>query len=185
MPETLKNMKQILNDMIDERISNLKGLDIYVVTGVNEDDLTLNIKRMNMNMSVDRVEMIGTGLGHGKGIIKLPSENDVVMVAFVQDSEKPYVLGTIFHVFSSVKDSKIDVKKNELFLNAQLNGSYVHIDADNNILFKTPNGAKLKLLESGGFKLFNSGNYGIEVDASGNMTLRAVIQNSTTSAGTW
>ena len=185
MLEALKSLKASIKDIMREEIIKLKSMDLFVVTGVNEESLTVNIKRFNVNESYDDVELLGLGLGHGKGQIKLPEVNDVVLVTFVANSQKPIILGTLFDVYSSVKDTKIDVKLEEYFVNNKLNGSYLFIDENNNIIFKTPNGAKIRLNEDGSFKLYNKDNYGIDIDSSGNLVLRGVSIEHTQTPGPW
>ena len=169
--------------MIINQVSDLRGIDLFVVTGMGEVDLTVNIKRITQTESFDNVEIMGVGLGNGKGQIKMPNINDVVLVAFLPNSVTPVVLGTLFDTYSSVKDTKLDVRTNEYFVNNKANGGYIHIDDNNNIKLISYNGAKVRLNNDGSFKLFNKDNYGIECDDSGNITIRGVAINHTQTPG--
>ena len=44
----------VMNDMINDEIDRRKNIDIFLVTGVNETDLTVNIKRFNVSEMVAR-----------------------------------------------------------------------------------------------------------------------------------
>ena len=184
MLNELKSIKELVQALVSDEILKIKGIDIYQVTGIN-NDLTCNIKQLNSNLSYDNVESVGLGLGHGKGQIKLPDTNDIILVGFIANSEIPIILGSMFNNYMAYPDTKIDVKADEYFINNKLNGAYIYINEDNDIILKTPNGAKIKINEDGSFKLFNKDNYGIEVDSSGNMTLRGVAINHTQTPGTW
>jgi len=184
MLESISDFKKIIKDMVENAIVAQKMIDYFVVTGVNSNQ-TLNIKRLNTNEPYDEVEMLGVGLGNGKGQVKLPDVDDIVVCAFIADSQIPVVLGTHYDVFSTKKDARMDVRSNEYFVNNKINGSYIHIDEDDNIIFKTPEGAKLRLAADGSLKLFNKTNHGIEIDASGNMIIRSVSEDHLTSAGSW
>jgi len=133
MVNMIKDLKKVVTEMIRNEINDLKGVDLYVVTGMGDVSLTVNIKRITQNESYDNVEMLGLGLGNGKGQIKMPNINDVVLVTFLPNSETPIILGTLFDTYSSFKDAKIDVLRNEYFVNNRTNGAYIHINEDNNI----------------------------------------------------
>jgi len=184
MVNPIINMKTFIKSMIEEQIDSQRHIDLYKVTTVNPD-LTVNITRLNMNTSFDNVEMLGLGLGNGKGQVNLPDENDLVLVAFIANSHTPIVLGTLFDVFTPEKDNKLDVLKDEYFVNNKIDGGFIWITNKNDIILKTPNGAKIKLKEDGSFKLFSKTNHGIEVDASGDVTIRGTTVNYTQNPGTW
>ena len=94
-------------------------------------------------------------------------------------------MGSVFDVYSNTKDSRVDVRENEYFVNNRINGSYIHINNVDDVTIKTPNGAKIKIGGDGSFKFFNGGNFGIECDASGNFIFRGVTINSYNVAGSW
>jgi hypothetical protein len=186
MLQTQTDPRTLIAEMVRKELKAVKPLDIFVVTGVDTVAHTLNIKRMNVNESYSSVAIVGLGLGNGRGQLKLPLVGDVVVAGFLANSETPVVLGTVFDVFSTVKDAKLDIRLNEYFVNNRTNGAYIHIDDANNIMLKTPTGGKLALLANGGLKLFNKDNYGIEVKADGDIIIRAKVHvDTTTTPGTF
>lgn len=184
MLKELKNVKTLINDLVEQAVSKSKGTDIYQVTGVN-DDLTCNIKQLNSNLAYINVEMIGLGLGHGKGQIKMPETNDIVLVGFIMNSETPIILGTMFNGQMSYPDVKPGIKANEYFINNRLNGAYIYINEDDGIILRTPNGSRLRLDDNGNFKILNKDGYGISVDSSGNMLLSGITIKHTQTPLTW
>lgn len=166
----IKDLKKVLNEIIDDKLESMKGLDFYVVTGVN-DDLTCNIKKLNVNQQYDNVKIVGTGLGNLKGQIKLPDVNDIVIVSFIQNSEQPVILGSVFDTLTNTPDTKLTISSSEYFVNNKANGSFLLIDDENTITLRTPNGAKLRLKDDGEFKLFDGNDYGVQSDGSGNITI--------------
>ena len=183
MINQLKDFKKVITELVDNRIAEQRGIDLYTVTGMGEVPLTVNIKRITQVESHDNVEIMGIGLGNGKGQIKLPNVNDVVLVMFIQNSETPIIIGTLFDIYSAEQDSKLDVLLNEYFVNNKENGGYIHIDNEDNVKIISHNGAKYRLNKDGSFKLFNKDNYGIECDASGNIILRGTTINHTQTPG--
>ena len=180
----MKTFPEVLKDMIKEQINETKGIDIFQITGVNSNQ-TYSVKRMNINESFNNVESLGVGLGNGKGQIKLYNENDLVLCTFIQNSQTPYILGSVYDIFSPTQDTRMSIKQNEYFVNNKANGSFIFIDENDNIKIRTPNGAKLKLNADGSFKLFSQNNLGVEIDSSGNLTLRGTNIYHTQSSGEW
>ena len=145
-------------DMITKGLDALKKKvasgDIYQITGVDVDSQTYTIKQLNFNKTFDGVEVIGLGLGNGKGQLQLLEENDIVIAIFLNDSLKPYIMGSIFNNFMAEKDTRIAIQKNEYFVTNKGNGSFLYIKADNSV------------------RLLNNNGYGFEIDADGNITIR-------------
>lgn len=153
MLNVTKDLKSVLKDLIREEINETKGIDIFQITSVN-DDQTYSIKRLNTSESFNRVNTLGLGLGNGKGQIKLYDENDLVLVTFIQNSELPIILGSIYDDISITKDTRINIKRNEYYVNNRADGSFIFIDENNNILIRTKdlNGTNQSLV-----KLTNDG----------------------------
>jgi len=105
---------------------------------------------------------------------------------------KPFILGTLFDYITQNPDSVPQIKLNELLIVQQENGSIILMKDNNDVLIRSAdlsgnfdNGARIRINADGSFKLFNKGNYGIECDASGNITIRGVTVNATQTPGTW
>ena len=168
MLKQLKSMKQAIKSLIQEELINFKGLDIFQVTGVNtleteenKKSFTVNIKKLNDNLSYDHVQLMSLGLGNAKGVMQLPKVNDIVVVAFIANSENPIVLGSLFNIYMTNSDYKMDVREDEFFVNRSANGSYLFLKNDKSV------------------RLLNDDGYGFEVDSNGNVTIRGVTINHT------
>lgn len=170
----LNSYQKIIKNLIDDRLKDFKGLDIFIITGVDYSNHTFTINKLNYPDSYGDVSILGLNLGHGRCQMRLPSVNDLVLVAFINNSENPVILGTLYDNLSTIKDKKIQLKDKEYFVNAQPNGAFLFFKEDNTIILRTPNGGKLKILDDGSFKLFNNNNYGIECDKDGNLILRGM-----------
>lgn len=180
-------------DLIKRELEKMKPVRLYVVTGVNKEAYTVQIKDARRAIQYDNVRIAGTGLGHMKGLMKLPAVGDWVVVAFLGvDSLQPIVIGSLYDDFSQNKDTIPKVEEDELVLIHKTAGSFLTMKPDGTIIARTvgadgdpDGGSRFKIAPDGSFKLFNKGNYGVEVDSSGNMTLRAVTINATQTGGTW
>lgn len=166
----IKSLRKVINELIDDRIANIKSLDLFVVKAVNEETFTCDIERLNITGSYTNVFISSIGLGNVKGLMMLPSINDIVIAGFIQDSEQPVILGTLFDTFTNTPDNIPQIKQDEMLLIPKPNGSYIFIRDDNSIILKTET-SKAKF-NSDGFKIFNKDNYGIECDSEGEVTIR-------------
>lgn len=181
----IRGFKDELKKFIQKTIeSELMLSDIFIVTGVN-DDLTCNIKKLNLNIQYDNVEVLGLGKGHLKGQILLPEVGDLVFVEYINNSV-PIILGGLSNNYVSSKDVSPSVYPQEYFVTNKANGGFIFIQEDNSIKIIS-SGSKLKLNTDGSFKLFNKDNYGIECDSDGNVTIRDSSGSVTTTdtQGTW
>lgn len=177
-----EEIKKIVRDLIRSEVNNS---DIFVVTGVNTD-LTCNVKKLNINLQYDNVEILGLGKGHLKGQILMPEIGDIVYITFI-NNRIPIILGSLFNNYTSEVDSKIQIRKGEYFVTNKANGGYILIDEDDTMKIVASSGAKIKLNKDGSFKIFNQSNYGIECDTTGNITFRDQSGTTTTTStpGTW
>lgn len=190
----VKLIKGLIEKAINER--NI-GASVWIVTSITSrendgyiTDYRANIKHLDFKFSLDNVPMAGIGLGNMKGVLKYPDVGDFVLVNF--QGSRPYIIGTVFNDFADPKDNIPLIKLSELAIVQKEKGSLIIMKDNNDILIKAAdslgnlnNGAKIRLNADGSFKLFNKNGYGIEVDSSGNMTLRGVTINATQSPGTW
>ncbi|MDD4781246.1 MAG: hypothetical protein PHT02_11700 [Tissierellia bacterium] len=142
----LLNLKDIIKKIIKEQINKVKVIELFVVTGVNEESQTLQIKQMNVNLQYDNVIFMGVGLGNAKGQILLPNINDIVLGVFLSGSNQPIVIGQLYDTFSQKPDNKNTIKKDEYLLMPKMNGSYFYINENGDIIFQNNNGKYLKLL---------------------------------------
>lgn len=193
------NYVKKMKDLVMKAVSELNlGVSIWVVTDIPVPDgnngyikdYKCQIKHTDFTYTIDDVPMAGLGLGNNKGIIKYPAVGDFVLVAFVS-SDRPYILGTLYDIFTQAPDNIPQIKLNELALVQKENGSIILMKDNNDIVLRSAdstgafNGAKLRLNSDGSFKLFNKDNYGIECDASGNIKLRGVTVDATQTPGTF
>lgn len=188
------NLYKTIQKIILSEITKLKGVQIWKVTEINKESYTVNIRDLNFKrVEFTEVPIAGIGLGHFKGIYKLPSVDDLVLVSFLGDTDlRPVVVGTLLDNFTQSPDSPVVIQENELFMTNKTFGSIIFIKNNNTIEMRVPDssgdltaGARIRLSPDGSFKLFNKGNYGIECDSSGNVTIRGVTINNTNSAGTF
>ena len=191
------NMVKAFKDLIGAQDDTIHTLGIWEVTDiVNKTDdgyitnAKYNIKHINFKAQQNDVPMLGVGFGHRKGILKHPNVGDLVLVTFMDT--KPFILGTLFDYITQNPDSVPQIKLNELLIVQQENGSIILMKDNNDVLIRSAdlsgnfdNGARIRINADGSFKLFNKGNYGIECDASGNITIRGVTVNATQTPGTW
>jgi len=179
----VNNLYDSVKKIVEETLEYQNGIDIYTVQSVNSEDFTINIKELNGAKNFSNVDIISNNLGNGKGCLQFPEVNDLVIVCFLSNSEKPLIIGSIFNKYMGEKDSVIQVENGEYFVNNKINGSYVFIDKNNNIKLKTNNidneSSELNLNSDGSFKIKNKDGYGVSVDSSGNMTLSALTINHT------
>lgn len=188
----LDNFVKTMRELIQEELSKYNSIQPYVVTDVNEENYSVNVRHPVRTAEYSEVPVLGLGLGHLKGVMKLPKENDWVLVAFLANSpERPVVLGTLFDVFSQSPDTIPSVANDQLVLVSKEAGSFISLNPDNSILLNSVSsngnpalGAKIKLYPDGSFKVFNRDGYGIECDASGNVTIRGVNITMTQTPGT-
>jgi len=189
-----KNLWTQLRELIDKEISKLRAITIWKVTDIQPATYSCNIRDLNWKqIEYKNVPMMGFGLGNFKGLIKLPEVDDLVVVMFLGGSDPvPIIIGSVFDVFTANPDNIPIIAQNEVLLANKSLGSIIFISSSNEITLKVSDatgnidgGARIKLSPDGSFKVFTKDNYGIEVDASGNMELRGVTINHTQNPGTF
>jgi hypothetical protein len=165
MIKNLNNLYKILSDMIDKRINNKKLINVYIVNTVNEENFTVNIKHPNFkNLIYNDVPISSIGLGNFKGLMKLPSEGDNVIVGFINgDENSPIVIGNIFNKTVHGTQQNPIINQDELLINAKSKGSYIILKSNNDILIRTcdNNGNKkgaIKIDSNGVITLNNGSN---------------------------
>ena len=192
------NFTNVMKEIVDRQISTYKfGLSIWQITDIkNRDNVTgqisqysANIKHFNFKYTLDDVPFIGLGLGHKKGMIKYPSVGDFVIVAYID--KQPIILGTIYDVFTQSPDSPPLIKLDEMCIVQKENGSIILMKDNNDVMIRAAdstgnfdNGAKIRINNDGSFKVFNKGNFGVECDAAGNLTVYGGTINNLKVAGT-
>ena len=194
-PEPFDFNKQI-KKMVESILRGTKvGVSVWKVTDIQSKtadgyytEYKCQIKELNFKYTLDNVPIAGIGLGNNKGIYKYPAIGDFVVVAF--NDAQPIILGTIPDYFTQKPDNTPLIKDNEMIIIPKENGSLILFQQNNDLIIRTAdvsgnlsNGCKIKLKGDGSFKIYNKGNYGIDVDASGNMMLRGVTIDHTQTAG--
>ena len=162
----------MIQTVVKQQLPNLqifKVTDVPYKTSGKITQAKLNIKHPNSGLQYDDVPMMGTGLGHLKGVYMYPSVDDFVIVGFLGD--QPIVLGSVNDFFTQTPDSVPQIEENEVIVVGKEKGQYIYLNNSGDILIKTVNGAKIKITEDNTFKIFNADDYGIECDASGDVTV--------------
>jgi hypothetical protein len=185
-----------------------RGIEIFQFTGysiVDENKKMLknkgNITSIQTEESYAEVPIMTQSAGHLKGFYVTYKPNDLVLVGWL-DKTSPIILGGINDDYTLSKDIVPLLKEAEALISPKTAGSYLIIKDDDSIKLNntlggnvvidatgttvtTPTGAKMKINLDGSFKLYTKDNYGIESDASGNITIRGVTINHTQTVGTW
>lgn len=143
---------------------------------------TGGIKDTKTGNVYSNVLISGIGLGNLKGVYNTINVGDYVIVGWLGKT-KPIILGTINDYINQIDDNIPLIKEDEMILISQEAGAFIIFKADNTIVIKTKDGSKIRLNNSGHFKLFNKDNYGIECDVDGNLILRGVTISSTNTTG--
>lgn len=149
----LIGLKDTIIQLIHDEISKVsQTTKLYVVTGINTDS-TVNIKDVTSKQSFDNISFVSHGLGNAKGQILLPDVGDIVYVSFIGgDLNNPVILGSMYDTFSQSPDNKMPISKNEYFISAKTNGSYIYIKSDGTVEIKTGSGL-FKFNDDGTFTL--------------------------------
>ena len=96
MFKEIKEFGQVIKELISEQIAKLKTFDVYVITDINENDYTVNIKHpTNNTLQYSNVKISSMCLGNFKGIMCFPSVDDYVLVGFLGD-RSPIIIGNVF-----------------------------------------------------------------------------------------
>jgi hypothetical protein len=193
MMPSIDNFVKSLRELIQDELRKQKSLQLFVVTGVNKDRYTAQIKSMARTVQYDDVPIMTMCAGNYRGVMCLPHVGDFVLVLFVGGtSVRPIILGNVFDQVSQTQDNVPLLEEHQFLLAPQEAGPFLTFLPDGAITMRTvgaggdPNlGSRFSLKPDGSFKLFNKDNYGVEVDAAGNMTLRGVTINATQSPGAW
>lgn len=160
------NFKDAIRGIANTEINRNMFTDLYVVTKTytyadkeNTSDkeikeFTCDIKQMDGIQTFARVPIVSQGLGNGKGLMITPSKDDVVVVIFYGQTNSPLIIGSIFNSFMSGgrykqgedgtpileetgrDDDILDVGENEWVLLNKLNGAYIYVNSNNEILIK-------------------------------------------------
>lgn len=175
MLKPINNLKEVIEQIVERKLSQIKSLNLYTVTGVN-NNLTVNIKELNLSKSYDNVEVLGQGLGNSKGMISLPSVGDIVVVGFISNSEFPLILGSVFDSFTSTPDNKPAINDDEVFINGKTNGSFIYIDDEGNIRMRTVSNTELKIENNGDLLYYNGTSW---VQLTGGGASGEIVHNDT------
>ena len=134
----LISLKSAMLELIRGELKNQsQPSKLFVVTGINSDK-TINIRDMTSKQSFDSVQFVAPGLGNAKGQNILPAISDIVYVDFIGgDSGSPIILGSLYDTFSQSPDNKMPIVKDEYFVSAKTNGSYIYIKASGDVEIKT------------------------------------------------
>lgn len=133
MFKEIKEFGQVIKELISEQIAKLKTFDVYVITDINENDYTVNIKHpTNNTLQYSNVKISSMCLGNFKGIMCFPSVDDYVLVGFLGD-RSPIIIGNVF-----TQHDVIPIIKNyEMLISPKQKGSYIFFDENDNIKIKS------------------------------------------------
>ena len=135
------------------------------------------------NREISSTKYSGHRIGNGRGIIVFPKPGDVILALNILGEY--FYLTSVYDEYTSTPDNQVLSDKNSMFIINNDFGSYICLQESNDIILKTKDGAKVRLYNDGGFKVFNKSNHGLEMDSTGNLTTRALSTSSTTSPGVW
>jgi len=181
--EFIQRIKADINDRIEKAITNL--FFKVRVTDIIEDEGKKYITggRIENSEQINRIKLTGIAVGNGRGVISLPRAGDVIVVMSLF-GEYFYVT-SVYDEYSQSADNQIPVNENELMIVNKSWGSFVKMDASDNIILNTFDGAKIRVNKDGSFKMYNKDNYGIESNANGDITIRGKTVNHTQTPGQW
>ncbi len=185
-----KEFVKVLRNLIKE-VTDKTGIGIYEVTNIQTDKYTCDIKDLVFGkLQYKEVPMIGLGLGNLKGVMKFPSQGDLVLVAFMDDTPNPFILGTVFDVFTQTPDNIPILNEDELLISNKTKGARIKINKEDDIIIRATdssgnadNGSKIVFKSDGSVKVFNRTNHGLEISSSGAVTIRGTSVNFTQSGG--
>ena len=128
-----------LNQMIGELAKRAvpQQCDIYQVTSVDPETLTVSIKNMIFNQIFNDVPVAMTGAGNLRGIIKLPNEDDFVIAVTINNQK--YVIAQLFDLFTSPPDQLPPIQAGEMAIINKEIGSYIKFNSDDDVEIKTTN----------------------------------------------
>jgi hypothetical protein len=163
----LNNLVKVLRTMIEEEITKRRGLGYYIVTDVQEETYTVNIRHLNFQkLTYDNVPLLGIGLGNLRGVMNLPEVDDIVVAAFLDKSPYPVVLGSVFDTFTQSRDLLPEAKTGEFFLTNRRLGAIVFINQNNDIIFSSPDKTtKIKIKSDGDVEITSPANISINGNA--------------------
>jgi len=136
-----------LKDMIKQAKFSLEMFEI-----VTYDETNGNIvaRRLFEKNQITDIIVCSVGLGNDRGIAVGYEPGDYFIGAKING--QVFLLNTIYNEYNPIPDVKIIPKSKEMII-------------------KSNSGSKIKLSQDGSFKVYNSNNYGIECDSSGNITI--------------
>lgn len=189
---TLKPFLTEFRDLIREEIGKRQYAQLAVVTGVNAETYTVQVKSSVRAIQYDNVPLLGLGLGNQRGVATLPKVDDWVMLIFLGgNNTTPFVAGTVYDSFSQTPDNLPPLEEGALLVTVQEGGTFVYLAPNGDYIVRTKgsngytNGSRFRLNTDGSFKIQNGGGYGLECDSAGNVTIRGVTVNATQTPGTW
>jgi hypothetical protein len=164
--------KKISNFIFKVQISDIYDVDgKYYLTGTN----IINQRQ------VEDIKLSSHNLGNGKGIVVFPKVGDICLCLNLLGEF--IILGNVYDDFSTSPDNQVNVSKGELVLINKDWGTMIKFDEFDNLNITTKTGGKIKLNKTGGFKLYDKSDYGIESDGLGNITINGDITFNGTVSG--
>jgi hypothetical protein len=167
MVSTIK-LGKIIDELISRKLEDANQLQVFRVTNVREETYSCDIKMLAFKTQYNNVPVMGFGLGNAKGLLCLPKVNDFVLVAFIFN--KPFVIGSFFDIFTTIKDNVPEIKEGEVLIIAKENGSSVYINSDDEIIIKKKgdNKPKIKINSSDDIQVWNK-----DVDATAKIEVKS------------
>ena len=190
------SMAKIINQFVKQKMSEMIAIDIGYVESVNTNgiestDYMITVNVPDKNLSLENVPVLTNYVDDDAGHMVVPKIGQLCIVGFLSGQTEDVVcLGFIRRTYSAEIVDKVTGKISlsavkEAMQTGVADTNYKIRTVGRDIIFECKDGSKIRLNDDGSFKLFNKDNYGIEVDASGNMTLRGVSINATQSPGSW
>mgnify|MGYP001131169653 CR=1 FL=1 len=137
------NIREAVSSIADDRIRKSNPMDLFVVKQVNtyetadRTEYTCDVIQLNGIQTYENVPVMSIALGNGRGFMCLPLEGDIVVVSFMNMTNSPVIVGSMFNQFSGDKsDNVLDLKKNEFVLINKINGAYIFANENDGIIIK-------------------------------------------------
>ena len=190
------SMAKIINQFVKQKMREIMSIDIGYVESVNNDgtestDYMITVKVPDKNISLTNVPILTNYVDDDAGHMVVPKIGQLCIVGFLGGQTEDVVcLGFIRRTYSAEIVDKVTGKISLSAVKESMQTGVADVNykirtVGRDIIFECKDGSKIRINADGSFKLFNKDNYGIEVDASGNMILRGVTIQHTQTPGTW
>ena len=132
LQEIFKSVLGAIDSKFEKKISQLFFEARVDKVEYKDGKLGIQVTSLDTGTQYDVNQFMGVGLGHAKGIVKPPVENDLVLI-FNFFGEN-IMLGKIYDIASNFPDIQIPVESGEMVIASQENGSYIKFRKNGDIV---------------------------------------------------